>query len=86
MAPPQGKAPDLLPGLDRLQALLEDYDGEAGDLVSELESQVAHTELAQPMRAIGERIDDFEFEEALERLNALREVMSASTTDSATLT
>ncbi len=38
------------------------------------------------MRAIGERVDDFEFDEVLEFLNALREVMSASTTDSATLT
>jgi HPt (histidine-containing phosphotransfer) domain-containing protein len=85
-ASPGGQAPNLLPALDRLQVLLEESDSEAGDLVEEIEAQVTDTEFAQPMRAIGERIDDFEFEEALERLNALREVMSASTTDSTTLT
>jgi len=74
-APPQGEAADLLPELDRLRALLEDSDGEAGDLVAELESQVAHTEFAQPMRAIGERVDDFEYDEALEFLNALRDAL-----------
>jgi CheY-like chemotaxis protein len=83
--PPGGKAPDLLPALDRIRTLLEDSDGEAGDLFAELESQVANTELGEPMRAIGERLDDFEFDEALELLNALTEAMGASPADSATL-
>ena len=77
---------DLLPKLDRLQALLEDYDAKAINLVSELESQVAHTEFAQLIRAIGERIDDFDFDEALERLNALRELMRSPTSDPAAIT
>jgi hypothetical protein len=43
---------------------------------------VANTELAQPMRAIGERIDEFEFEGSLELLNAFRDEMKSRTTDS----
>ena len=52
---------------------------------TKLESQAAHTEFAQPIRAIGERIDDFDFDQALELLNALRELMKSRTSDSATL-
>ena len=58
---------------------MEESDGEAGDLVAELELQVVNTELAKPVRAIGECVDDFEFEEALERLNALRDTMRSRT-------
>ena len=86
VAPSNVEVSGLLPKLDRLQALLEDYDAEAVNLVSELESQVAHTEFAQPIRAIGERIDEFEFDEALERLSALRVLMSPRTSDSAAVT
>ena len=71
-----------MPQLDRLQALLEDYDGGAVDLVSEIESQAAHTEFARPLRKIAESIDDFEFDEALERLNPLREMMRSRTSGS----
>ena len=86
MAPSTGGTPDLLPQLERLQALLEAYDGDAVGLAAEIESQAAHTDFAQAIREIGERIDEFEFDEALERVNALREVMIPSTPDSATLT
>jgi HPt (histidine-containing phosphotransfer) domain-containing protein len=81
----KASVPDLLPLLDRLQALLEDSDSEAGDLVSEVVAQLAHTEFAQPIEAIGKQVDDFEFDHALERLNALRAVMIASVTDSTRL-
>ena len=80
-----GSIADLLQGLDRLQTLLEDYDGEAGDLIVELESRVAGTEFAQSVRMIAERIDDFEFDEALVRLNGLREAMNSTTADPASL-
>ena len=86
VAPVKGEGPNLAPQLDRLQALLEDYDSEAGDLVTELDSQAASTEFARPLREIAERIDDFEFDEALALLNVLREGMGPRTTDSATLT
>jgi HPt (histidine-containing phosphotransfer) domain-containing protein len=75
VAPPKGDAPDLLPELDRLEALLEDSDGEAGDLVSDLQAPMTYTEYAEPMRAIADRIDNFEFDEALELLNPLRAAM-----------
>ncbi len=74
-APGKGSACDLLPALDRLEALLEDSDGEAGDLIAELQSQVANTEFAESMRAIADRIDDFDFDEALELLNLLKVAM-----------
>ncbi len=76
---------DLLPTLDRLQVLLEESDGEAGALVAELESQAAQTEFAQPIREMSECIDDFEHDEALERLHTLRETINDSRTRSATL-
>ena len=73
VAPVAGEAPDIVPQLDRLQGLLEDYDGAAVELVSEIESQVAHTQFARSLREIAERIDEFEFDEALERLSDFRE-------------
>jgi hypothetical protein len=86
LIPPNGETPDLLPALDRLQTLLEDYDGEASDLISEIESQGANTAFARSIREIGERIDEFEFDEALELVNALRRAISTSMTDSANRT
>ena len=81
----EGEAPDLAPMLDRLQALLEDYDGRAVELVSEIESWAIHTEFARPIRKIAERTDEYEFVQALERLDALREMMKSRTPDSANL-
>jgi HPt (histidine-containing phosphotransfer) domain-containing protein len=81
----QGAAPDLAPMLDRLQALLEDYDGRAVALVSEIESRAIHTEFARSIRKIAERTDEFEFVQALELLNDLREMMKSRTRDSAAL-
>jgi HPt (histidine-containing phosphotransfer) domain-containing protein len=70
-----GDTGDLLPQLDRLQGLLEDYDAAAGELVAEIESRAANTELAERVRALGDHIDDFEFDGALERLKDLRELV-----------
>ncbi len=84
--PQQEEAPDVLPLLDRLQTLLQEYDGEAGEVIAEVESQVARTELARPVRALAERIDEYEFDEALELVNDLREKIRSSKTDSAPLT
>ena len=81
----EGAAPDLTPKLDRLQALLEDYDGEAVELVSEIESRAVHTEFARPIRKIAQRTDEYEFDQALDLLKALRKVMKSRTPDSATL-
>jgi len=79
-----GRSLDLSPALDRLQVLLQDYDGEAGDLVAELQSQTVHTALARPMRAIAGCVDNFEFDEALELLSALRAIISTRSSDPVT--
>ncbi len=71
----------LLPQLNRLQALLEDFDSEAGDLVSEIKAQTAHTPYAQPLREIETFVDDFEFDEALALLTALTEGMKLQISD-----
>jgi HPt (histidine-containing phosphotransfer) domain-containing protein len=73
----------LLPQLNRLQALLEDFDTEAGDLVSEIEAQTDDTQFAQTVREIGKRVDDFEFDEALALLNTLTEGMRPRTFEQA---
>ena len=79
-----GEAPDLAFQLARLQALLEEYDSEASDLVPELESLAADTEYLQAIRVIGERIAEFEFDEALGLLKGLRKAMVSSMAGSAT--
>ncbi len=75
-------AHDLVPLLDKLQALLEESDAEAIDLVTQIESQLKDDESRDRMQAIGDHIDDFEFDEALELLSALREVIRSRMTDS----
>ena len=84
MATLQSAAPDLAPMLDRLQALLENYEGEAVKLASEIESWAIHTEFARPIRKIAERTEEYEYAQALELLDALRETMKSQTCDSAT--
>jgi PAS domain S-box-containing protein len=84
-APIAAESPDLMPQLDRLHGLLAAYDGEAGDLVSEIESQAANTEFAQPIREISERIADFDFDEADQLLNALRDRTKSRVSESVTL-
>jgi len=80
----KGETADLMPALDRLQTLLEDYDSEANDVIAELQSQVANTDLAQPIQAIAGRIDEFEFDEGLALLNAFRDTLESRATDTVT--
>ena len=67
----------LLPLLDQLEELLQNADGEALALVSEIESHAADSKVARPLQEIGALIDDFEFEQALDRLHHLREVVAS---------
>jgi len=67
---------ELLPLLDRLQALLAEYNAEAVDVVEEIEERVTTGATRRSLRKIGECVDDFEFEEALELLRTLREELS----------
>ena len=72
---PTGDLPDfkgLPPMLDRLRALLEDNDADAGDLVAGIEARIEDGDPRSQMQAISNHIDDFEFDEALERLDRLR--------------
>ena len=47
--------------------------------MAEIESQVASTEFARAIRELAERVDDFEYDEALELLNALKKKFPAET-------
>jgi hypothetical protein len=78
-------ADELVSLLDRLQALLEQSDAEALDVVEEIASHVTETHLRERIKAIGRLIDDFEFDEALESLEELRETFNQQTSDSAKL-
>jgi uncharacterized protein YqgV (UPF0045/DUF77 family) len=65
--------------------LLEQSDAEALDVVEEIASHVTETDLRERIKAIGRLIDDFEFDEALESLEELRETFNQQTSDSAKL-
>jgi CheY-like chemotaxis protein/uncharacterized protein YqgV (UPF0045/DUF77 family) len=78
-------ADELVSLLDRLQTLLEQSDAEALDVVEEIASHVTETDLRERIKAIGRLIDDFEFDEALESLEELRETFNQQTSDSAKL-
>ncbi len=70
-APLRAEAFALLPQLDRLQTLLSDYDAEAVNFVSEIQSQVAQTKFDQPIREIAEQVDVFEYDQASSLLSRL---------------
>ena len=57
--------------LAKLRQLLEDSDSEAGDLLSELLDKLGHTSLAQKLKPVAANIDSFDFDAALETLNAV---------------
>ena len=72
------RSAELLSKLERLQSMLEDYDGEAGELVAEIALMTAQTPYAQSMLKIGACADDYDFDEALELLMTLREELRAT--------
>jgi two-component system sensor histidine kinase/response regulator len=61
----------VLPLFDKLRALLVDSDTAATDVAEELATLTAGTPMAAALRKVNELIDDFDFDEALERLDAL---------------
>ena len=65
--------------------MLEDSDAEAIDVVHEIAAGMGQSASRERIKAIGQHIDDFEFDEALELLAALREIMTSSASDSAKL-
>jgi hypothetical protein len=69
---PTATTVDVAPMLDRLQVLLERYDGEAVDVIEELE-QATMGDIREPeVRRLRKLVDDFEFDDALAVVAALR--------------
>ena len=68
-----GPAMDVGPVLDRLQGLLEQYDAEAVDVIDELEKMSGHGIRDEDVLRLRLRVDDFDFDDALEALAEIRE-------------
>jgi PAS domain S-box-containing protein len=77
---PRPATADLTPMLDRLQALLQENDAEAADLATQIESHLRDGEPRHRMRPIIARIDDFEFDAALDLLTELRTALGGRPT------
>jgi PAS domain S-box-containing protein len=56
----------------RLTALLEESDSDAGDLLSDLLDKISGTPLAKALKPVSDAINDYDFDEALERLKKVR--------------
>lgn len=59
---------ELKAGLDKLKSLLEDSDSDAADLLGELLDKVSGTPLARSLKPVADAINDYDFDEALEKL------------------
>ncbi len=64
---------DLAPILGRLQVLLEQYDAEAVDVIEELERAGPASIRGEDLRRLRQRVDDFDFDDALAVLATIRE-------------
>jgi HPt (histidine-containing phosphotransfer) domain-containing protein len=58
--------------LDRLKALLEDSDSEAGDLLGDLLDKIAASPMAKVLKPVAAAINEFDFDKALEKLESAR--------------
>ncbi len=67
-AAPAGPAPDITPALVRLQALLEDSDSEAADVLEELMPRVKGTPLEAHLVPVARAVADYDLDEALVHL------------------
>jgi CheY-like chemotaxis protein len=57
--------------LDKLAKLLEDNDSAAGDLLGELLDRIAGTPEARSLKPVADAINNYDFDEALEKLKAV---------------
>jgi len=78
MAAPPVDWTSLAPRLERLGALLEDFDVEAADCLQDLEPSLAGSPFAQTCRAMAANLANFDFEGALARLKTVMEAAHAS--------
>ncbi|WP_440876572.1 hypothetical protein [Thalassotalea sp. PLHSN55] len=58
--------------LTELAALLEDYDTEATDFISELLPKIANSPYHEPIKAIEALVDAYNFDDALAKLNEIK--------------
>ncbi len=77
-APEPSKAPalpdeEMKAYFAKLKNLLEESDSEAGDLLNELLDKLGSAPLAQQLKPLAASIEGFDFDEALEKLQSLRE-------------
>ena len=63
---------ELQAALDRLAALLEDNDSAAGDLLGELLDKIEGTPQARALKPVADAINDYDFDEALEKLKTVK--------------
>ena len=63
----------------------EDDGAEAVDVVEAIAARIEHRKTRHRMKEIGQHVDDFEFDRALELLNVLRDTLNLQTPDSANL-
>jgi PAS domain S-box-containing protein len=70
---PAVPAAELKAQLDKLKALLEDSDTEAGDAVEELVQLAKGTPLATDLKSVAAAIAEYDFDAALEKLAQARE-------------
>jgi len=59
---------ELQAALDKLAALLEDNDSAAGDLLGELLDRISGTPQARALKPVADAINNYDFDEALEKL------------------
>jgi PAS domain S-box-containing protein len=70
-AEPAIPAGELQAALDQLAALLADNDSAAGDLLSELLDKIDGTPQARALKPVVDAINDYDFDEALEKLKTV---------------
>ena len=62
---------ELTRALDKLKALLEDSDSEAGDLLNDLLDKLAGTPMASVLKPVATAIEGFDFDAALDQLKGI---------------
>ena len=71
---------DLVPQLDQLLEKIDEYDASAGDLLENILGQIVGTDFHQPLRGLKKHLDQYEFEEAAEKLKPLRDQLTDTDT------
>jgi signal transduction histidine kinase/CheY-like chemotaxis protein len=67
---------DLGPLFEKLREMLEEGDAQAADILKDIRAQLRAPEAEPLLQELGDLINDFEFDDALERLKALENTLS----------